>query len=135
MKKLFGVLLCALMMSTMASSTFAITEEEANKFARQSYEKALSLSRNSSSIDVASMYFINALSFNPGRIDIISAYVNMIVKSAEKNPSTSADTLDALDDFLSAQIMTVKPDDIQKIIRLRETVSKVQESIVNRSAS
>ena len=93
------------------------------------------MSRASNSIDVASMYFINALSFNPGRIDIISAYVNMITRRAERNSAFPIDTLSALDDFLNAQIMTVKPDDIQKIIRLREIVSKVQESLVNKSAS
>lgn len=119
----------------LSVNAIAITEEEANKFARQAYDKAMSLSRNSNSIDAASMYFINALSFNPGRIDIISAYVNMIIKNAERNPSFAVDSLDALNDFLSAQIMTVKPDDIQKIIRLRETVSKTQESLINRSAS
>ena len=131
---IFFALLMFLSNATFYPAACAITEEEANKFARQSYEKALSLSRSSNSIDVASMYFINALSFNPGRIDIISAYANMIIKRAEKDFTFSNDTLDALDDFLSAQIMTVKPDDIQKIIRLRETVSKVQESLANRSA-
>ena len=133
---IIGVILSgSILANAIYSAAYAITEEEANKFARQSYEKAMSLSRSSNSLDAASMYFINALSFNPGRIDIISAYVNMIIRSAEKNPSFSTDALDALDGFLSAQIMTVKPDDIQKIIRLRETVSKTQEAIINRNAN
>ena len=139
-KKLFHLaivfeLLMFLFNGRIEPAAYAITEEEANKFARQSYEKALSLSRSSNSIDLASIYFINALSFNPGRIDIISAYVNMITRKAERDSAFPIDTLSALDDFLSAQIMTVKPDDIQKIIKLRETVSKIQESLANRSAS
>ena len=106
-----------LILSLLCLKVFAITDQEADLFAKQAYEKALIAQKNND-IELASMYFINSLAFNPGRIDVISEYVATLV---------------ALDNFLNAQVMTVKPDDLSKIIKLRLKVSEVQEKILLRN--
>ena len=121
-----------LILSLLCPKVFAITDQEADLFAKQAYEKALIAQKNND-IELASMYFINSLAFNPGRIDVISEYVAMIIKQTEENTTLPADTLDALDNFLNAQVMTVKPDDLPKIIKLRSKVSEAQEKILPRN--
>ena len=121
-----------LILSLLCLKVFAITDQEADLFAKQAYEKALIAQKNND-IELASMYFINSLAFNPGRIDVISEYVAMIIKQTEENTTLPADTLVALDNFLNAQVMTVKPDDLSKIIKLRLKVSEVQEKILLRN--
>ena len=78
------------------------------------------------------MYFINALSivpaFVPDRITIISQYTSMIIERVGKDPTLPADTLDALDNFLNAQITTVSPNDLPQIIALRTKVSELKSS-------
>ena len=78
------------------------------------------------------MYFINALSivpaFVPDRITIISQYTSMIIERVCKDPTLPADTLDALDNFLNAQITTVSPNDLPQIIALRTKVSELKSS-------
>ncbi len=121
-----------LILSLLCSNSSAITEQEANLFSTQAYEKALKAWENND-IELASMYFINSLSFNPGNIKAISEYVAMIIKQAGEDTSLPADTLDALDNFLNAQVMTVKPDDLPEIIELRSKVSEAHEKILVRN--
>ena len=50
-------------------------------------------------IELASMYFMNALSFSPGNIEIISDYVSMILARASEDTTLLYDTFEALDRF------------------------------------
>ena len=126
MKKL---LLLLVLLSLSVFPAFAYTEEEAEIFSQQAYQRALDAAKNDD-IELASMYFVNALSFSPGDIKIISDYVSLILKRAKAESSISNETLNALDNFLNAQIMTVKPDNLPKIIELRAKVSDVREKIL-----
>ena len=125
---LLTVLIC-IILTIGLHPLFALTDEEASVYAQQAYEKALDAAKNQD-VELASMYFINALSFKPGDIDIISNYVSLILKRAKAETEISAETLNALDNFLNAQIMTVKPDGIKKIIDLRGKVSDTREKIL-----
>ena len=125
---LLTVLIC-IILTIGLHPLFALTDEEASVYAQQAYEKALDAAKNQD-VELASMYFINALSFKPGDIDIISNYVSLILKRAKAETEISAETLNALDNFLNAQIMTVKPDEIKKIIDLRGKVSDTREKIL-----
>ena len=52
----------------------------------------------------------------------------MIIERVGKDPTLPADTLDALDNFLNAQITTVSPNDLPQIIALRTKVSELKSS-------
>ena len=127
------LLMFTLILSLLCSKVLAITGQEADLFAKQAYEKALT-AQKANDIELASMYFINSLAFNPGRIDVISEYALMIIKQVNEDITLPTDTLDALDNFLNAQVMTVKPDDLPKIIELRSKISEAQEKISLRNA-
>lgn len=108
---------------------FALTDEERNTFAQQAYEEALRLVRVSN-IEMASLYFVNALAFNPGRLDIITDYTSMILSSVKNdNNAEFLDRLDAIDNFLNAQATTVRPQDIPQIVKLRDIVSNTREEL------
>lgn len=108
---------------------FALTDEERNTFAQQAYEEALRLVRVSN-IEMASLYFVNALAFNPGRLDIITDYTSMILSSVKNdNNAEFLDRLDAIDNFLNAQATTVRPQDIPQIVNLRDIVSNTREEL------
>ncbi len=126
-------LLISVVLMSFIVPAFGFTEEEADTFANQAYQKALEAVKNQD-IEIASMYFINAMSFKPGSIEIITDYVSYVLDIAKADSSLSNDTLNALDSFLNAQVMTVKPDDIQKIIGLRAKVSEARESILKNLA-
>jgi hypothetical protein len=103
-------------------------KEEASMFSQQAHERAIAEAEKQN-MELSSMYFINALSFSPGDIDIITDYTDMILRFAQNDPSVPADSLDALENFLNAQIMSVKPDDLPKIVELTEKVSSIRERI------
>ena len=129
MKKI--MCLISLLFLLHSASVLALTETEAELFSKQSHERALNAQRNND-IELASMYFMNALSFSPGNINIIRDYVSMIINRANEDTTLPYDTFDALDNFLNAQIMTVKPDDLPKIWELRSELSAMQEKNLSR---
>jgi hypothetical protein len=110
-----------------------VNEEEANTFSRQAHQRAIAEAEKQN-MELSSMYFINALSFRPGDIGIITDYTNMILRFALNDSSVPEDSLDALENFLNAQIMSVKPDDLPKIVELTEKVSFVREEISEKNA-
>ena len=125
----FFVLLSMFFLSRTAS---ALTDDEARTFAQQAREQALRAAHKQD-MELASMYFINALSFMPGNIDIIMDYATMILKWAKKAPVFPAESLDALDSFLSAQVMTVKPNDLPQIVKLKEKISLAREESLEKN--
>ena len=129
-RKTFLYVLIVIVLSS-AASVFAFTEDEAQSFAHQAYTKALE-TKADNDIELASMYFMNALSFSPGNIEIISDYVSMILARASEDTTLLYDTFEALDSFLNAQIMTVKPDDLPKILELRAKLSEEHSKFLSR---
>lgn len=128
-KKGLHLLACfflALSLFFLSRTASALTDDEARTFAQQAREQALRAAHKQD-MELASMYFVNALSFMPGNIDIIMDYATMILKWAKKAPVFPADSLDALDSFLSAQVMTVKPNDLPQIVNLKEKISLARE--------
>ena len=127
--KIKTIALMVLFMLPYSDYVFALTDEEANTFAQQAYEEAVRLARVSN-IEMASLYFVNALAFNPGRLDIITDYTSMILGSVKNNNTEiPLDMLDAIDNFLNLQATTVKPQDIPQIVKLREIVSDTREEL------
>ncbi len=126
-------ILCASILSItlLSCQSLALTDAEAKKFSQQSYKLALS-AQEKHDIELASMYFMNALSFSPGNIEIISDYVSMILARASEDATLLYDTFEALDSFLNAQVMTVKPDDLPKILELRAKLSEEQSKFLSR---
>lgn len=116
----------------LSRTASALTDDEARTFAQQAREQALRAAHKQD-MELASMYFINALSFMPGNIDIIMDYATMILKWAKKAPVFPADSLDALDSFLSAQVMTVKPNDLPQIVKLKEKISLAREESLEKN--
>jgi hypothetical protein len=133
--RLVGCLLslAVLMTALPAPDAFAITEEEADAFSRQAHERAIA-EAGKQNMELSSMYFINALAFRPGDIGIITDYTDMILRFARNDPTAPADSLDALENFLGAQIMSVKPDDLPKIVELRDKVSSARGEISEKNA-
>lgn len=129
MKKI--MCLISLLFLLHSASVLALTETEAELFSKQSHERALNAQRNND-IELASMYFMNALSFSPGNINIIRDYVSMIINRANEDTTLSYSTFEALDNFLNAQVMTVIPDDLPKILELRSELSAMQEKNLSR---
>ena len=124
-------ILCAVILSItlLSYQSLALTDIEAKEFSQQSYKLALS-AQEKHDIELASIYFMNALSFSPGNIEIISDYVLMILTRAREDTTLIDDTFDALDSFLNAQIMTVKPDDLPKILELRAKLSEEHNGLL-----
>ena len=133
MKIRLAFILCASILSItlLSCQSLALTDAEAKKFSQQSYKLALS-AQGKHDIELASMYFMNALSFSPGNIEIISDYVSMILARASEDTTLLYDTFEALDSFLNAQVMTVKPDDLPKILELRAKLSEEQSKFLSR---
>ena len=133
MKIRLAFILCASILSItlLSCQSLALTDAEAKKFSQQSYKLALS-AQEKHDIELASMYFMNALSFSPGNIEIISDYVSMILARASEDATLLYDTFEALDSFLNAQVMTVKPDDLPKILELRAKLSEEQSKFLSR---
>ena len=129
------IALMVLFILLSSDCVFALTDEERNTFAQQAYEEALRLVRVSN-IEMASLYFVNALSFNPGRLDIITDYTSMILSSVKNdNTEIQFDRLDAIDNFLNAQATTVRPQDIPQIVKLRDIVSNTREELNSKIVS
>lgn len=132
--KIKTITLMVLFILLYSNCVFALTEEEANTFAQQAYKEAVRLARVSD-IEMASLYFVNALAFNPGRLDIITDYTSMILDSVKNNNTEiPLDMLDAIDNFLNAQATMVKPQDIPQIVKLREIVSDTREQLNSKVA-
>lgn len=127
-------ILCAVILSItlLSYQSLALTDIEAKEFSQQSYKLALS-AQEKHDIELASIYFMNALSFSPGNIEIISDYVLMILTRAREDTTLIDDTFDALDSFLNAQIMTVKPDDLPKILELRAKLSEEHNGLLSQN--
>lgn len=125
------VLIVVVTLLFSAHYAIAVTDKEADEFAEQAYKEALRYSTQN--VEMASLYFINALAFNPGRIDIITDYVSMVLSSVKSDESNiQFDMLDAIDNFLYGQAVSVKPSDIPHIVRLREVVSGTREEITSK---
>jgi hypothetical protein len=132
-RQAFAVFIFCFISLSFSHNAFAVTEDEADLFSRQAHEKALAEEKKNN-LELSSMYFINALSFKPGHIDVITDYANMIFRFVKNDPtSISMDSLDALETFLNAQVMTVKPDDLPEIVELRTRVSIAREEFIEKN--